>query len=113
MKTHFSKRIGSSLCGESDFDTDKGTTDPNLVSCDRCKKLLGGYLEPEKNRWLVEPGIYRHYKGQFYLVIGEVVEHETRKLMVLYVPLYLVDNNQSMTVRDADSFVEKFRRVDP
>lgn len=62
---------------------------------------------------IVEPGVYRHYKGQHYLVIGEVVDHETRNVMVLYVPLYLVDNKQQMTVRPVDSFIEKFRRVDP
>lgn len=61
----------------------------------------------------VEPGVYRHYKGGLYLVIGEVVVHHSRQKMVLYVPLYVVENSQSMTVRDAYDFVQKFRRVDP
>lgn len=60
----------------------------------------------------VEPGIYQHYKGGFYLVIGEVTDHETRNILVLYVPLYLVLGTQVMTVRDKESFQKKFRRVD-
>jgi hypothetical protein len=61
----------------------------------------------------VNPGTYKHYKGKLYLVIGEVVEHGTRRTMVLYVPLYAVENSQSMTVRNVEDFQEKFRRVDP
>lgn len=61
----------------------------------------------------ITPGIYRHYKGQFYLVIGTVVDHETRNQLVLYVPLYLIDRNQQMTVRPVEDFMQKFRRVDP
>src|SRR4051812_41456145 len=61
----------------------------------------------------VEPGVYQHYKGRFYLVIGEVVDHETRQPMVLYVPLYLADRTQKMTVRMLESFCQKFRRIDP
>jgi hypothetical protein len=59
----------------------------------------------------IEPGIYRHYKGQYYLVIGSVVDHETRGIMVLYVPLYLVDGKQQMTVRPIQSFLDKFRKI--
>ncbi len=61
----------------------------------------------------IEPGIYQHYKGRFYLVIGTVVEHETRREMVLYVPLYLISRTQTMTIRPVEDFVNKFRRVDP
>lgn len=41
MLTHYCKRIGSSFCGQSEFDIDKGTTDPKIVTCERCiNKLL-------------------------------------------------------------------------
>lgn len=40
MKTHYSKRIGSSLCGKSDFDEDKATTDPLIVTCKNCQQIL-------------------------------------------------------------------------
>ena len=59
----------------------------------------------------VKPGIYQHYKGRFYLVIGEVVNHEDRSAMVLYVPLYLVGGGQSMTVRPLEEFLKKFRKI--
>lgn len=33
----------------------------------------------------VRPGLWRHYKGGLYTVIGTVTHHETRMPMVLYV----------------------------
>lgn len=60
---------------------------------------------------MIESGIYLHYKGSHYLVIGTVVDHHSRRTMVLYVPLYLVDGEQHMTVRDIADFKEKFRKV--
>lgn len=33
-------------------------------------------------------GRYRHYKGNFYSVVGFARHSETEELMVLYVPLY-------------------------
>ncbi len=35
----------------------------------------------------VKPGIYRHYKGEFYLVIGTAQHTERAEKLVLYVPL--------------------------
>lgn len=32
----------------------------------------------------VQPGVYRHYKGQKYNVIGEVTHHETMETLVVY-----------------------------
>lgn len=69
--------------------------------------------QKELNWFSIRPGIYQHYKGRFYYVIGEVTEHETRNRMVLYIPLYLVSGTQVMTVRDIESFKKKFRRIDP
>jgi hypothetical protein len=34
-------------------------------------------------------GIYRHYKGNFYLVLGVAQHSETNEDLVVYVPLYL------------------------
>ncbi len=33
----------------------------------------------------VRPGLWRHYKGGLYTVLGTVTHHETRKPMVLYI----------------------------
>jgi hypothetical protein len=33
-------------------------------------------------------GLYKHYKGQHYSVVGFARHSETEELMVLYVPLY-------------------------
>ena len=37
---------------------------------------------------LIPLGLYRHYKGENYSVLGFAKDSETQKLMVLYVPLY-------------------------
>ena len=37
---------------------------------------------------MVEPGRYRHYKGNFYLVIGTARHSESDELLVVYRPLY-------------------------
>ncbi len=36
----------------------------------------------------VEPGIYRHYKGHDYRVLGMAIHSETLEPMVVYQPLY-------------------------
>jgi hypothetical protein len=54
----------------------------------------------------VQPGVYRHYKGKLYLVIGLVREDATNRMMVLYVPLYDVNGLQFMTVRYVENFTE-------
>lgn len=36
----------------------------------------------------VEPGRYRHYKGNFYQVIGTARHSETDERLVVYRPLY-------------------------
>ena len=33
---------------------------------------------------LVQPGLYRHYKGNLYEVLGIVTHSETEELLVLY-----------------------------
>lgn len=37
---------------------------------------------------LISLGLYRHYKGKDYSVLGFAKDSETEELMVLYVPLY-------------------------
>jgi len=36
----------------------------------------------------IKPGIYRHYKGKYYLVIGVGRHSETLEEMVVYMALY-------------------------
>lgn len=36
----------------------------------------------------IKPGVYRHYKGQDYQVIGSARHSETEEVLVLYHPLY-------------------------
>jgi len=52
---------------------------------------------------VVEPGRYRHYKGNEYEVIGMARHSETRELMVVYRPLY---GEVGLWVRPAAMFVE-------
>ena len=49
----------------------------------------------------VPSGIYRHYKGKQYLVLGIARHSETEELMVVYVPLYELPENKGvkMSVR--------------
>lgn len=36
----------------------------------------------------ITPGVYRHFKGRYYLVLGEALHSETQEEMVVYQPLY-------------------------
>jgi len=51
----------------------------------------------------VEPGRYRHYKGNEYEVIGLARHSETHEVMVVYRPLYGEDG---LWVRPAAMFAE-------
>ena len=48
-------------------------------------------------------GLYRHYKGQDYSVVGFARHSETEETMVLYVPLY---GKGGYWVRPLSMFIE-------
>ena len=49
-------------------------------------------------------GVYRHYKGNHYLVLGLARHSETEEVMVVYVRLYPRDG-LPMSVRPLDHFL--------
>ncbi|UOO76251.1 DUF1653 domain-containing protein [Neisseria sp. Dent CA1/247] len=51
----------------------------------------------------VKPGIYRHYKGNLYEVIGVASHSETEEPMVVYRALY---GSYGLWVRPAQMFAE-------
>jgi hypothetical protein len=51
----------------------------------------------------IKPGRYRHYKGNFYDVIGVARHSETRERFVVYRCLY---GDHSLWVRPLDMFLE-------
>lgn len=52
----------------------------------------------------IKSGRYRHYKGNFYEVIGVARHTETEEQLVVYRALY---GNQQLWVRPAAMFLEK------
>lgn len=52
---------------------------------------------------VLEKGLYRHYKGKYYEVIGEAKHSETGEQLVVYRPLY---GEQGLWVRPYKMFVE-------
>ncbi|WP_432698650.1 DUF1653 domain-containing protein [Marinobacterium sp. YM272] len=52
----------------------------------------------------LSPGIYRHYKGKDYEVIGVARHSETEEWMVVYRTLY---GDYGLWVRPFDMFTEK------
>lgn len=51
----------------------------------------------------IKPGIYRHYKGKDYLVLGTAHHSETREPLVVYRCLY---GDYSLWVRPLAMFTE-------
>jgi len=56
---------------------------------------------------LIKPGIYRHYKGQDYEVVGTARHSESEEDLVLYFPLYGDANEASYWVRPLAMFTEE------
>ncbi len=55
----------------------------------------------------VAPGIYRHYKGQRYRVLGVARHSETADELVVYQPLY---GDRGLWVRPLAMFIESVQR---
>jgi hypothetical protein len=53
---------------------------------------------------MIETGWYRHYKGQYYKVLGLVQHSEENQPYVLYQPLY---GEQKLWVRPLQMFTEQ------
>ncbi len=58
---------------------------------------------------MIRPGMYRHYKGKFYNVIGTAQHSETLEDMVLYQKLY---DDYGFWVRPKSMFCEIVTVVD-
>lgn len=52
----------------------------------------------------LKPGIYRHYKGNYYRVLGVAKHSETMESLVVYQALY---GERGLWVRPLDMFTEK------
>lgn len=57
----------------------------------------------------VKLGIYRHFKGNYYLVLGTAQHSETKEVLVVYVPLYK-HSGAGMRVRPLSMFIEEVDR---
>ena len=54
----------------------------------------------------IQPGIYRHFKGKHYQVIGVAQKVDSSDFLVVYRPLY---GDRRLVVRPYANFVEKVR----
>lgn len=54
----------------------------------------------------LKAGIYKHYKGGLYLILGVARHSESNEKLVAYVPLSVKDGPR-ITVRPYDMFFEK------
>lgn len=51
-------------------------------------------------------GVYKHYKGEYYLVLGLAHHSETEERLVIYVPLYTREGPR-IAARPLDMFFEE------
>jgi hypothetical protein len=59
------------------------------------------------HKMALQTGVYQHFKGKYYLVIGEATHSETDEPMVVYQPLY---GEQRWFVRPLKMFLETVER---
>ena len=52
----------------------------------------------------LRPGVYRHFKGGLYLLLGQACHSETMEKMVVYQALY---GERGWWIRPADMWLEK------
>jgi len=57
----------------------------------------------------VKPGIYRHYKGKDYEVVGIATHTETEQPHVVYRALY---GDYTLCIRPLDMFIEQVEKGD-
>ncbi len=55
----------------------------------------------------IKPGIYRHYKGKDYEVIGVAIHTETEEEHVVYRALY---GNYTLCIRPKTLFLEEIKK---
>lgn len=55
----------------------------------------------------LQPGLYRHFKGNEYQVIGTATHSETEEILVVYRPLY---GDRALWVRPLAMFTETVER---
>lgn len=53
---------------------------------------------------MIEPGVYNHFKGNRYLVLGEGQHTETNEKVVVYSPLYATQDGPAFWVRPTKKF---------
>ncbi len=54
-------------------------------------------------------GVYQHYKGNYYLVLGIARHDVTEEKLVVYVPLYAEKSGPRMTARPIEVFFEEIK----
>jgi len=77
------------LIAEAVRNAEKGLLDfepsPDLV--EKVMKLCFPLIKEQQTEGVIK-GIYQHFKGKYYLVLGIAYHSESIEPMVLYVPLY-------------------------
>lgn len=76
------------------------------VTNEEVKKYCLKLIELEKETQTIKPGIYRHYKGNLYEVIGSVRHSETLEELILYKALYKSEG-ENLWVRPGKMFSEQ------
>ena len=68
--------------------------------CPKCGKKMH---DPEDPNVDVETGVYRHFKGSYYRVLGVAENSETKRKLVVYQALY---GEQKIWARSLSMFIE-------